>query len=552
MSKTAGKKLKLRVKKPRSSNVEKKETSGKSTKKPKFKFLKKTKGEKYKNVHVYLEKKNFGLYDYQKDFIKWGLDMEMKRKMGGLLCDEPGLGKTVQTCALMYGNPQRKTLIIVPGAVIHQWIDTINKILPNLRIYLHRGRNRARTYSELCSKCFDVAITTLDMVYSRKKENFLTVLHSMYWDRIVIDEIHYIRNSSSKKAKGSHALRGTLKWGLTGTPIQNSIKDLKSLYKFIGLPSRFMTNVGLKEANLIYMKRRTKAMLKGVNKRFEIPKLQQKTHAVGFLTKGERNVYSRVKDDVTLEYEELMSMDMESNQKMMLMFELLLRLRQVSIHPQIAINGFERKHKRKYKKYTGRSSKIEAMLGIMKTKIENENCLVFCHFREEMDIIEKRLEEEGIISKRYDGSMSLEKRNESIRSFVDPKDIDPLNKDIPKVLLIQINAGGVGINLQMFSQVFIISPNWNPSNEIQAIARAHRIGQTRKVTVHRFTLFDVEEEFNTIDERIVGIQVSKRGIMAEYLKDETFNDMGDINTSLISSKKFKFKLSGTDFRKLLA
>lgn len=560
---TQKRKLKLVLKKPNNK------------KRMKLKF-KQGKKEKYANVFKYMESRNFSLYPYQKEGVEWMISLEKGRTAsgkkdqvrGGLLGDEPGLGKTVQTCALMYGNPKRKTLIVVPGAVIHQWVETIEKVLPNLRIYIHRGNNRARTYGELCGKCFDVAITTLDLMYKRKQDvNFLTVLHTMHWDRIVIDEIHYIRNSSSKKARGCHSLKATHKWGLTGTPIQNSIKDLKSLYKFVGLPSMYMTNEGLKEANLIYMKRRTKKMVEKFNKKLRIPNLIQKTHVVGFSSKKEKDIYRRVKDDVKSEYLELIESDMiEQNQKMLLMFELLLRLRQVSIHPQIVINGFSRKYQRKYKKYNGKSSKIEAMLSIVKDKIEHENCLVFCHFREEMDIIQERLANEGIGCMRYDGSMSLEQRNKSINSFSDIKgretlfrekginsDLDKeIEKFLPKVLLIQINAGGVGINLQMFSQVFIISPNWNPSNEIQAIARAHRIGQKREVTVHRFTLFDTEEEFSTIDQRIVNIQVSKRSIMAEYLKDETFNDMGDINTSLISSKKFKFKLSRTDFRNLLS
>lgn len=524
---------------------------------------------RYLDVFKYLESKGFPLYKYQKNGVTWMLDREksLKTKIrGGLLCDEPGLGKTVQTCATMYGNPKRKTLIIVPGAVIHQWVNTIKAILPDLKIYLHKGNNRARTLGELYANPFDVAITTLGMVYKRGR-NFLTVLHSMKWDRVVIDEIHYIRNPSSKTAKGCHHLKATHKWGLTGTPIQNSIKDLKSLYCFLELPSQYMTNDGLKSANKFLMKRRTKKMVEKYNKKLRIPSLFQETHAIEFSTKNERDFYKKLKEDVTGEYLDLINnRDMDMNDKMIAFFELLLRLRQASIHPQLVINGFSRKFDTTLKKYTGESTKLDTLVKMLKEKTQKENCLVFCHFREEIDIIEKKLNAEGIGCCRYDGSMSLKERNIAINSFTDPDScktlaqsrkipsdiIEYINGFNPRVLLIQINAGGVGINLQMFSQVFITSPNWNPSNEIQAIARAHRIGQKRPVTVHRFCLYDSKQEISTIDERIIGIQMGKRNLMAEYLKDKTFLETGKFDTSKIRNASLKTKLTSGDFMSLLS
>ena len=123
---------------------------------------------------------------------------------------------------------------------------------------------------------------------------------------------------------------------------------------------------------------------------------------------------------------------------------------------------------------------------------------------------------------------------------------------LPRVLLIQINAGGVGLNLQQFTEVFITSPNWNPSNEIQAIARAHRLGQTEPVTVHRFTLHDQNNEFSTIDERIGCIQTQKRAMMADYLNDDSLKDVGTIDTSDIKSANLLNKLTSEDFSRLLA
>ena len=119
------------------------------------------------------------------------------------------------------------------------------------------------------------------------------------------------------------------------------------------------------------------------------------------------------------------------------------------------------------------------------------------------------------------------------------------------MLLIQINAGGVGLNLQQFTQVFMTSPDWNPSNEIQAIARAHRLGQTAPVTVHRFILYDQEQEFSTIDERITNIQIGKRSLMAKILQDDDYNKSGKLNIEALKSSALVQKLTQSEYSSLL-
>ena len=199
-------------------------------------------------VFEHLENSGFPLYPYQKEGVTWMLKNELKglpipegRVKGGLLCDEPGLGKTIQTCATMYGNRVPHTLLIVPGAVIHQWVNAIKQILPDFKIYLHHGSDRCRTNRELRNENADVVVTTLGMIYNRKGEP-KTILHTFgHWDRIVIDEIHYIRNSASKTSTMASELRSHIKWGLTGTPVQNGERDIFSLYKFLGVPKNILT-----------------------------------------------------------------------------------------------------------------------------------------------------------------------------------------------------------------------------------------------------------------------------------------------------------------------
>ena len=131
----------------------------------------------------------------------------------------------------------------------------------------------------------------------------------------------------------------------------------------------------------------------------------------------------------------------------------------------------------------------------------------------------------------------------SVKNHLSKNIIDNIKSHFPKVLLIQINAGGIGLNLQQFSQLFITSPNWNPSNEIQAIARAHRLGQDKIVNVHRFLLYDQYNKFSTIDEHIMGIQTGKRSIMADILKDERYINSSVVNDfSQISNRDLRSRL----------
>ena len=123
---------------------------------------------------------------------------------------------------------------------------------------------------------------------------------------------------------------------------------------------------------------------------------------------------------------------------------------------------------------------------------------------------------------------------------------------IPKVLIIQINAGGVGLNLQQFNNIFITYPNWNPSNEIQAIARAHRIGQEKQVIVNRFKLFDSEQNFSTIDQRITNIQIEKRNTMIKFLEDENSRENSVLDISSLRNKQLINKLGYGDLTSLIS
>ena len=502
-------------------------------------------------VYDHLKECSYDLYPYQKEGVEWMINREKRPCVnpaikGGLLCDEPGLGKTIQTCALMYGNRVDVTLLVVPGSVIHQWEEAFDKILPMFGYYTHHGPGRLN-YDEIVELIDDgdikIIVTTLHMLYNRQNDEE-TVLHKVMANydngRIVIDEVHTIRNQRTKahglgKRCGAINIKAENRWGLTGTPVQNSKSDLKSLYAYIGLDRDwFRMQWGgddidaLMKLNTILMKRRTKDMVKECNERFEMPELVQKVYKLHFKDDKERKAYQR-------------------GHKLVEPLEQLLRKRQASIHPEISLSGYRKKFRNdtisnmdEIAEYLGDSTKTNMLVEMISSRVDKANCLVFTDFKLENKIIGHKLSKKDIKYRVYDGSTSLEARTEILSEFEDIDTISQGDIQAPRVLLIQIKAGSVGLNLQKFTEVFLVSRNWNPSNEIQAIARAHRIGQKNKVYVHRFHLEDNKKSntLYTIDQHIESIQMIKRDTMCELLKDKTLIDMGK-KLDIISGKTTK-------------
>ena len=478
----------------------------------------------------------YDLFPHQRLGVKWMLEREISGVSlinnsirGGLLCDVPGLGKTIQMCATMLGNPVNKTLLIVPKSVIGQWVDAIRKIIPNSKIYIHMGIKRVKIQSELYELDFNIALTTLQSLYNNRS----IFLGFGQWGRIIIDEAHYIRNIHSKLSKCVCELRGKHKWCLTGTPIQNNVKDILTLYKFLGINSSNLNIANLEKLNDNLLLRRSKSVLKDRG----LKDIKYHDHVVLFETVNEREIYEKIKTNIIDNYMNIIRNNTSTQIRNIAAFELSLRLRQVSIHPQIVIDGLERKLGEKSSlKFDGSSSRINKIVNEIR-KTGDELCIVFCQFTSEIDIFEKVLKEEEIGVKRYEGSMNLKQREKALDSFLSKEKKDLLSLVVeknnishdlekiivsfnPKVLLMQIKSGGVGLNLQQFQHIFISSPDWNPGNEIQAIARADRIGQSGTVNVHRFLLEDDKMEFGTIDRSIFNIQMNKLNIMKEILKED--------------------------------
>jgi len=230
-----------------------------------------------------MDSKGFTLREYQATGVKWMIGQEFKRENpGGILADDPGLGKTIQTVALMVAIP-KKTLIIVPTAVLTQWNNIMTQIFGEETIYVHYGTEKKTTSREIAELDFTICITSHGCAVSRKKKCYTTPLHiSDFWGRIIIDEGHVIRNKKTKMYQTviNYSCDNCAKWILSGTPIQNRRGDIINILSFIGIP-RSAIKANLEKYIHKYLLRRTKkVLLDGIFKEIDF-----NTHIIPFKTR---------------------------------------------------------------------------------------------------------------------------------------------------------------------------------------------------------------------------------------------------------------------------
>ena len=457
----------------------------------------------------YLTKNGKSLRDYQKKGVLWMLKRELNKTdkvKGGLLCDEMGLGKTFQMISLVLARPmkKRKTLIVLPCSVLIQWKNEFTKFAPILNVFVHHGKQRINDLQDKQFQNTDVVLTTYNMVFNR--DNSQTILQKHKWGRIILDECHYIRNSKSKRHIGCLKLKAKCKWGLTGTPIQNYKTDLYSIFSFIGLSKDFV-EINIDMVINKYILRRSKVQLAMNDEKFKLPEKTVEYVELPFATKYEEDFYKKIREGIL---REINAFSCFGNITINQALEHIMRLRQATIHPKLVIDGYSKKYNKPVVESEVRiSTKMQYIIDTI--KVEKRKTIIFCSFLKEMDMYETFLIEAGFKVGRIDGSISPENRINIIEKSAD---ID--------VMIVQIDAGGTGLNMTMFNRIFITSPSWNPCIELQAIARAHRIGQTKPVKVSKLVI--VSGEVDTIDQLIRNRQEDKKEIITETLKDDTYFD----------------------------
>ncbi len=461
---------------------------------------------------------NVSLRSYQEEGFKW-LCFLQKNGFGACLADDMGLGKTIQAIAVLLrsrekgresaagsGEPAEATeggqfslfgsrkekltsLIVVPASLLHNWFRECQRFAPELKVLNHVGPQRNRELTSF--SYYDLVLSTYHTV--RQDSMKLSTFHFHY---IVLDESQMIKNASSKLYNAIVSLQSDHKVVLTGTPIENSLSDLWSQMNFVnpgllGTLSFFKRSFvqpiekkgdeereeKLKELISPFILRRTKAEVAP-----ELPPLFEQVRYVN-MSESQLRLYeeekSQVRNAILENFEEV---GMERSSIMVL--QALTRLRQIANHPDL-LEDFSGEESGKF---TEVYRDIESVIS------EGHKVLVFSSFVKHLDLFRTRLEEDGIAYAYLTGSRNARQREEAVKEFQ--------SRDSCSIFLISLKAGGVGLNLTAADYVFILDPWWNPAAEMQALNRAHRIGQENRVFVYRFISNDsIEEKIQRLQER---------------------------------------------------
>lgn len=469
------------------------------------------------------------LYEpYQPYGCKWMLNREIQEyrlldtimPKGGILADEVGLGKTIMTVSVILGNLMKKTLIILPKSLITQWVSQIKKFsLISLNIVVVE---KDTVISENDSGIFIMSQSLFNCRGSILGES---PVHNIYWDRVIIDEAHSLRNRKSKYYESCCLIKSNIRWALTATPVMNRMTDFINIMNWVGVEQYFCQA----EKDIItkeFLLRRTKDDVKNFNEHLELPKCYTSIKYIPFESEEETQLYLKTY------YEGRDNILLKNTDNYIYMLENLLRIRQICIHPQLYYDGIAKKNNTKPMKWNHTSTKIKELLKCFKNHEKNEKTLIFCQFVKEMTLIGEELENDGHTSVRIDGTMSIDERATAVDSFKKDPNI--------KVFLIQINTGGQGINLQIANRIYIMAPNWNPALEHQAIGRSHRTGQKKNVFVTKFVTSSGDNRIQFVEENIIKLQEHKQKIVNDILNENV--DIDNVKKICLLSKIDIFKL----------
>ena len=570
---------------------------------------------------------------YQEEGVKWCIDKEMYDTgiyddfkggtvadlKGGIVADEMGLGKTITILGTMYLNPLHCTIIVVPVALIEQWSKAIKSYL-NIDPIIYHGQNKSPFIlaENINGETPVVVITTYGVLAQRKpikndgiklrprylvRNDYLnSILYNINWNRIIYDEAHNMRNNSTQKFWSCNMLQSNIKWCVTGTPIQNKLRDVRNLLRLFNIPPKDMKTTNQLEVLIeTHMLRRTKIQA-GIN----LPPLEITNTSVEWKSDFERKLnlkfmeyqqkarrrYNEIDfilgddfdhvNDMDLnsinssrsnnsESSEELEFDLHNNDVALPQFSYdngmknnilsileqrqlgvpgtkrqlqahyrnnhlldedieecatllennmltsMIRGRQMCIYPALILPKLqdhikENKLSRGINQLENYSSKLDAVVEHIQNNNSINRKIVFCNFKKEMNQIYTRLinssngannsyNENNIAC--YDGSLNHRSR----RSIINNHNL--------KLLIIQIQTACDGLNLQHYNEVYFVSPCWNPSMEDQAIARCHRMGQTKTTKVYRFQMRFDDTQLTNMDDYIELNQRNKRSVIRE-------------------------------------
>jgi len=522
---------------------------------------------------------------YQDAGVKFCLSRELglgvnDGPLGGIVADEMGLGKTIMMIGLILSNPKPHTLIVLPPALVKQWIKQIEATTGFMPL-VFAGQNRKTITNELLQRS-PIVITTygilaylyMNKTGGRKQAHDETVsLESYVPDRVIFDEAHHLRNSKTKKHQGCINLCKKAKhvWMVTGTPIQNSMRDLYSLMALLGVKS----DNEVKRGNEVNEVNEVNNELKRGNEVNEVNEVNNEVKRDNEVKRGNEvkrkdNIYHnlvlrRTKEDVGLQLDPIcvnstqLNWTNECEEEITdvlaimrqncctreLILPLLLKQRQMCVLPKLIakqnwddyvqdtlVEIVKKTNQDNENPENPENQDIKAaarnvvttgiasnskVACVTETLIQQYNedpenkALVFCHFRDEIDTIVSGMPRD--ISVAYiDGRIKANER-------------DAIMAASPSVLVLQIKTCCEGLNLQQYNHVYFVSPHWNPAVEDQAVARAHRFGQERQVRVFRFYMNDTHSRsykrdirLMTLDNQAKAKQELKRELMWKFFE----------------------------------
>jgi len=460
------------------------------------------------------------LRDYQFIGFKW-LKTLAKFGFGGILADDMGLGKTIQTIAFIiseYETSPLPTLIIAPTSLVYNWEEEIHKFLPDFEVLIVDGNPSQREALISTSKSFPIVITSYPLI-----RRDITSYEAIQFNYCIIDEAQHIKNPKSLNAQSVKKIHANGYFALTGTPIENHLTELWSIFDFV-MPQLLFSHTKFtnlyeapitKENNKNALNQLKKSIRPFILRRLKTEVLKElpdkiETKLIAPLSDDQKKLYLAYLEEAKATVNnEIKANTFKKNQLKIL--SMITRLRQICCHPGMFIDD-----------YTGASGKLDLLLELIEDSIEGgHKILLFSQYTSMLNIIREELIKMDIKYAYLDGKVPSKRRKDIIHKFN--------HGDLP-IFLISLKAGGTGLNLTTADVVIHFDPWWNPAVEDQATDRAYRIGQEKNVQVFKLIAK------GTIEEKIFNLQKKKKALA---------------NSIIESGESFITSMSSDDIRELL-
>lgn len=432
---------------------------------------------------------------YQQDGARW-LAFLRDMELGGVLADDMGLGKTLQTLVVLadtHSQPGPASLVVCPVSVVHNWAREAQRFVPSLKVHIHHGAQRGDIPEDA-----DLVISTFALLRLDEER-----LQKRPWRYVVLDEAQHIKNPDSQTAQAARALEARHRLALTGTPMENHLLELWSIFQFV-LPGFFGPRASFvqryarpiqeehDQEALAQLRRRLRPFVMRRRKDevcAELPPRQEQVLHCD-LSPAERKLYEGLRQTYRSSVMERVQEVGDIGRAHLAILEALTRLRQSCCHPNLVPLEEARVIKR--------SSKLDLLMETLEQLIEEDHrALIFSQWPSLLKLAQQRIKARGWNWLYLDGQ--TKQRQDLVERWNHPHG--------PPIFLISLKAGGTGLNLTGADCVIHLDPWWNPAVEAQATDRAHRIGQTRPVQVYRMVARD------TVEEKILELQERKQELL---------------------------------------